>query len=148
MHFHCLFYYHEKIMNDGASGVLVVFPALIPVILPISPVSPSKTLSESVSSLVSFQKTSLSLENSFSGSRECIRRTFETRRILSTAISAMLVSLSEVTIKQYTHPVCLVGLLSTRSQVPLLSVGVSNIRISSSRTAQNFFLFKFKHEMK
>lgn len=83
---------------------MVALAALVPVVSPPLAVRAANSLAGSFTSLVSFQKPAPGLEDAFSGGREVIREAFRLRLVPSEAIPALIASLADATIKQYTHP--------------------------------------------
>ena len=88
--------------SDGNScGSAVAFSGLVPVISTSSNISFVNSFTQSIFALFAFQEQPSGMEVDFSGGRESIRKAFEYRLILASAISTMLASISESTIKQY-----------------------------------------------
>jgi hypothetical protein len=67
------------------------------------------------------------VENAFPGGRETIRQAFKDRLVPPAAIPALLASLSEATIKQYSYPLRTWWNFCQRHQKPLFSPSVSQM---------------------
>nr|XP_012214762.1 PREDICTED: uncharacterized protein LOC105667509 [Linepithema humile] len=67
------------------------------------------------------------VENAFPGGREIIREAFKERLVPPGAIPALLASLSEATIKQYSYPLRIWWNFCQRHQTPLFSPSVSQM---------------------
>ncbi|XP_067204258.1 uncharacterized protein [Linepithema humile] len=81
----------------------------------------------SFSALFSFQDPTSIVENAFPGGREIIREAFKERLVPPGAIPALLASLSEATIKQYSYPLQIWWNFCQRHQMPLFSPSVSQM---------------------
>lgn len=99
--------------------------SLVPVIPSSLNFRPVNFISFSSPFVIAFQEPSSGVEDAFPGGREVIREAFVTRLVPQAAIPALLASLSESTIKQYSHCLHSWWNFCRLHRVPLYSPSVS-----------------------
>lgn len=83
---------------------MVALTTMVPFVLPPINCGTDHFFTFSYFIILPFQRPSSSLENTFPGGRETIRRAFEYKQVPKSALDTLLASLAPSTVKQYTRP--------------------------------------------